>query len=92
MNTILPRSVASIYTIRIGGDDCRVRGYEIEPIAGIFSDPRSSARKESTASPWEDLTGPDELVAERMVPPPAVRKRARLVASRAILLGSAATR
>lgn len=92
MKTTLPSSGASVYTIRVGGDECRIRGYEIEPIDAIFADPRSSAWQEAVASSMEHLAGPDELEAERMVSPPAVRKRTRLVSSRAILLGSAVSR
>lgn len=88
MKATLPESLSTVYSIRIGSEDCRVRGIEIEPIEAIFSGILAAERTPSpTAAPWADVTGPDELIAERMSMPPVVRKRSRLVASRAILLG-----
>ncbi len=89
MKTTLPRSLSNTYSIRVGSVECRIRGIEVEPIEAIFAEPsddRRTAREH--AEPWSDITGPDEIVAERMAPPPAVRKRSRLLASRAILLGA----
>lgn len=88
MKTTIPQPLSSVYSIRVGSDECRVRGIEVEPIEAIFSDPSGDRRTACEhATPWADVTGPDEIVSERMVVPPAVRKRSRLVASRAILLG-----
>lgn len=90
MKTTATTSASTIYSVRIGSEECLVRGFEIESIDSIFSD--ASAKDRSAAenlAPWSDVTGPDELVAERMAVPPAVRKRSRLVASRARLLNAA---
>jgi|694.fasta_scaffold59553_4 hypothetical protein len=87
MKTTIPQSLSSVYSIRVGSDDCRVRGIEVEPIEAIFAEPSTDRQTACQhATPWADVTGPDEIVTERMVVPPAVRKRSRLVASRAILL------
>lgn len=89
MKATIPESLSSVYSIRIGSEDCRVRGIEIEPIEALFAEHSIDGRTPSeNAAPWSDVTGPDEMVVERMVMPPAVRKRSRLVASRAILLGA----
>lgn len=89
MKATLPESLSSVYSIRIGSEECRVRGIDIEPIDAIFAEVSGDGRTlTEPGSPWADVTGPDEIVAERMSVPPAVRKRSRLVASRAILLGA----
>lgn len=89
MKATLPESLSSVYSIRIGSEECRVRGIDIEPIDAIFAGVSGDARTATEpATPWADVTGPDEIVSERMAAPPAVRKRSRLVASRAILLGA----
>lgn len=89
MKTTLPQSLSNVYSIRVGSDLCRVRGIEVEAIEAIFAEPPDDRRTASEhTAPWADVTGPDEIVSERMAAPPAVRKRSRLVASRAILLGA----
>lgn len=88
MKTTIPQSLSSVYSIRVGSDECRIRGIEVEPIEAIFAEPSADRRTACEHdTPWADVTGPDEIVSERMAVPPAVRKRSRLVASRAILLG-----
>lgn len=89
MKSTLPPSLSNVYSIRVGADHCRIRGIEVEPIEAIFAEPSDDRRSTCEhATPWADVTGPDEIVSERMAAPPAVRKRSRLVASRAILLGA----
>lgn len=89
MKTTLPQSLSNVYSIRVGSDLCRVRGIEVESIEAIFAEPSGDRRTACEhAAPWSDVTGPDEIVSERMAAPPAVRRRSRLVASRAILLGA----
>lgn len=89
MRSSATEPLSSVYSMRIGSEECRVRGIEVEPIEAIFAGNSATVRTATeNAAPWADVTGPDEIVMERMVMPPAVRKRSRLVASRAILLGA----
>jgi len=89
MKSTIPQSLSNVYSIRVGSGDCRVRGIEVEPIEAIFAEPAGDRRTScEDSTPWADVTGPDEIISERMAAPPAVRKRSRLVASRAILLGA----